>query len=497
MTQPRLIQGEDGGLYVAAEDAVTDPDDSDYVGGGVRLGTAKTVTVDGLEVEVREIVTAAAGGSFGAAQDVPEPFRKPKDRAEALKQGFDLWKYDPLGGAIVNLVSYFTFGRGLRIQASDPVAEKVLRKFWAKNALDRKSKTLCEEGVAFGENFVKLVVHREDVEHPNNPKRKLWRKGQVEIVPIAPEIVTRVDHNPVNVDDVNEYHLTYKGEEKGGRREVVEEKLAPLDKFDPDEHDAAILHLKFNAASNELFGLSDLLRIKEWLDNYKDFLRDSVLINRLYRSPCYDITIKDADEKEIRRAIRRYEGWTIGSNPVHNDRETWKVLEFAGANVSQEASRRALLLIVAAGSGLPEHYFADGSSSNKATAKAMELPSIKKFEDRQESYRWFWERVFRFVLDMADQLGDVGGLEPKTDFEGDSTWQVQAKFPPILVDRDKEIAEANRMAIEDGYMSRQTAAARAGLDFEQERGIGLDGSTGSASQQSKGPGLGGDSTTSE
>ncbi|KKK94059.1 hypothetical protein LCGC14_2686650, partial [marine sediment metagenome] len=114
------------------------------------------------------------------------------------------------------------------------------------------------------------------------------------------------------------------------------------------------------------FGSSDLLRVVEWIDNYKEYLRDSVIINKLYRSPMIDITIKDAGKSEVNRAIRRYSNFEIGSNPVHNDRESWKIMEFTGANVSQQEARRAILLMVAAGVGFPEFFFGDGSNSNLA-----------------------------------------------------------------------------------------------------------------------------------
>ena len=465
----KVVRGDDGVLYLVLDEDghPGEAGDEQDVGGGIRPGAARRVSIDGVEREVREIVTLAAGGSFSSSMDAPQPFRPPKDRTEALSLGYDLWKYDPLGGAIVALTTFFTFGRGLSIQATG-IAEKVLKKFWRKNGLGLKSKVLSDEATAFGEVFVKLVVHKEDVPGPGG--KPLWRRGQVEFVPVAPEIVHAVEHNPVNIDDVIAYRLKYRpdAQGQGSDREVVEEEVPPLDKFDVARHDAAMVHLKFNAASNDVFGTSDLVRIREWLGAYQDFLRDGVLINKLYRSPCFDITVRDGDQSDVRRAIRRYENWTIGSNPVHNDSEEWKILEFRGANVSQEDSRRALLLIVAAGSNLPEYMIADGSNSNLASCRAQQLPAIRKFEARQEAFRWFWRRIFEFVLDVADEVGQIAGLDPERDFEGDPIWLVDAKFPPISTETDREIVEANRIAIEDGYLSIQTASARTGLDWEQE-----------------------------
>lgn len=461
----RIVTGSDGAMYMVGDESPPIHGDDDYVGGGIRFGPAKQIEVDGKLTDVREIVTLASGGGFSSS--VPEAIRKPPaNRGERLKVGHELWKKDALGGAIVNLTCFFTFGRGLVIQATG-VAKELLQKFWAKNDLKKQAKTFCAEGVAFGEVFLKLVVHKEDVPSPRNPNRMLWRTGQVEVVPIAPELVFAIDHNPANVMDINEYIIRFLVKD-GDKETVIEEKWPPINKFDPAVHEAAIAHLKFNAASNDLFGTSELVRVVEWIDNYSEFLRDGVIINKLYRSPCYDITIKEADEGEIRRAVRRYEDWEIGMNPVHNDREEWKILEFSGANVSQKESRRAILLMAAAGVNLPEFMLADGSNANLASAKAQQLPAVKKFEDRQEEFRDFWNAVHRFVLDVAEVLAGVQGLEAEEDFEGEPFWAIDVKFPPISVERDEDVATANEKAIEGGYMSPQTAAARLGLDYERE-----------------------------
>lgn len=468
----RLVRGDDGALYyLGAGREPPEPDDSDYVGGGYRLGRVATKKIDGVETEVREILTLAAGGKVSSQiEGAPVPFRKPKNRKEALARGHDLWKYDPLGGSIVSQTTTFTFGAGLRIKAAGRELE-VLRKFWRRNNLDVVSKMMSDEATPYGENFAKLVVHLEDVEDPARPGRPLWRRGQVEFVPISPEIIYGIDHNPSNVDDVKEYVLRYRASEDDRKAPTITERVPPIEKVglaSAEGSVAGMVHLKFNAGTGDVFGHSELLRVEEWLENYKEFLRDGVIINKLYRSPCYDITIKDADDAEIRRAIRRYEGWQIGANPVHNDKEKWDVLEFAGANVSQEHTRRAIILMIAAGVQFPEYFFADASNSNLASSKSQQLPAVKKFENRQQTYKSFWERIFRFVLDAARDVGGVGGLEPEIDFEGDPVWKVEAQFPPIILERDLEVAQANQIALGAKYMSPQSAAARSGLDYDQE-----------------------------
>lgn len=466
----RFIKSSDGTLYLVEPniDNIIEPEDEGFVGGGIKLDNRRIVeTKSGKSMSIREVITRASGGSANNKKLSTVYRLDHNNREEMLDAGYNLWKYDSLGGTIVNLTTFFTYGKGITIQA-EGIKKKILNKFWKKNDMTIVSKDQCSEGVAYGENYWKLKVHKEDISVGKGVDRFIWKGGQVEFIPIDPKLITGVDHNPSNIKDVYGYIMEYEITDDEGNKEKEEEIIPPIDKYNPNKHESAMIHIKFNAATNDVHGLSDLVRIREWLLNYTDFLRDSVIINKLYRSPCYDITIKDADDLEIRRAIRRYEGWEIGSNPVHNDKEEWKILEFKGANISQESSRRALLLMVAAGVGFAEYMLADGANANMATTQSQQLPVVKKFEDRQMTYKTYWNKVFEFVLEMATLFGKYG-IRVEKDFDGDPIWNVDAEFPPILVGKEKDIAESNSKALEDRYISERTACARMNQDYDKER----------------------------
>ena len=219
----------------------------------------------------------------------------------------------------------------------------------------------------------------------------------------------------------------------------------------------------------DAFGHSDLIRIKEWLDNYQEYLRDGVIINKLYRSPCFDISIKDAGQDEIDAAAARYRNWQIGSNPVHNDNEVWQVLEFTGPNTSSESARRALLLIVAAGVGFAEYMLADGANANLASSKSQQLPVIKKFEDRQDIYAYHLQKIFQFALYIKASVGYDSKLDLQYDQEGDfMPFEGTIEFPTIAQEKDVEVAQTNEKAILGGYMSLRTACSRLGLNYDRE-----------------------------
>ncbi|KKK82259.1 hypothetical protein LCGC14_2805170, partial [marine sediment metagenome] len=97
---------------------------------GLRIGRKMVFN----DEDVFEIITESSGGSFNSIVKAPKPFRPPKDRKEAIDIGYRLFKWDPLGGLICKVTTFFVFGKGMQIVAPD-MSEKVINKFWIKNNL--------------------------------------------------------------------------------------------------------------------------------------------------------------------------------------------------------------------------------------------------------------------------------------------------------------------------------------------------------------------------
>ena len=419
--------------------------------------------------EVRE-VWINSGGQFASYPTITgvgiQPFRLPEaGRSQLLDEAYRLWKYDPLGGSIVRTTTFFTLGRGLIYQFDDEVAQFFAKKFYEKNNLEVRLRAASDELNALGEVYIWL---RPKLSNEKNGQKVLWRVGDTQVTFIPPHNISNIETADEDVGDVYNYVFEYlEGDRKDERKTIPH-----ISKFDPDGSDVengCIIQLKLNAGNMDPFGHSDLIPIKEWLDNYQEYLRDSVIINKLYRSPCFDISIEDGSPGEVNEAIARYRGWSIGSNPVHNSREVWQILEFSGPSSGNEEARRALLLIIAAGVGFAEFMLGDGSNSNLASGKVQQLPVVKKFEDRQELWGHALMLVFQFALMVKAKFGIGSKLNIETDREGDATpFAGRVEFPQIAQDKDLEVAQTNELAIAGGYMSKRTAAARLNIDLDRE-----------------------------
>lgn len=413
---------------------------------------------------------ASSGGSFDTKPldlfGFREAIRLPnRERNELLDEGYRLWKYDALGGTIVSLTTYFVLGRGVTFTFDDEDAQFYADKFYKKNRLEMRLRSACDESVAFGDIFIWMRPHFTDVKRGS---KTIWRTGDTQITFIDPINITYIESADEDPSDVFNYIYEYKDAEETPIRHIIPD-ITKYDIDGPDKGEGCMIHIKLNAGNMDPFGHSDLLRVKEWLDNYQEYLRDGVIINKLYRSPCFDVSIEDGSPDEVNAAIARYRSWTIGSNPVHNSREVWQILEFTGPNTSSENSRRALLLIIAAGVGFAEYMLADGANANLASSKSQQLPVIKKFEDRQDIFAHFLMQAFQFALMVKATVVRNSGLNLETDVEGDVVpFKGQVRFPTIAEERDVEVAQTNAEAIDKHYMSPRTAAARLNLDYGRE-----------------------------
>ena len=412
-----------------------------------------------------------SGGSFDShpltTLGYKEPFRLPSaDRKSLLDEGYRLWKYDALGGTIVSLTTYFVLGRGVRFTFDDDKAQFFLEKFYKKNKLEMRLRSASDESVAFGEIFMWLRPHNADVR--SRTGKVVWRAGDTQVTFIEPANITNIETSEEDPTDVRNYIYEFIGAERSSNVITIPD-ISQFDMTHGDIENGCMVHIKLNAGNMDPFGHSDLVRVKEWLDNYQEYLRDGVIIQKLYRSPCFDVSIEDGTPEEISAAIARYRAWTIGSNPIHNSREKWQILEFTGPNTSSETARRSLLLIIAAGVGFAEYMLADGSNSNMASSKSQELPVIKKFQDRQDIFTHFLMQVFQFALLAKATLARGTGLEIEKDSEGDPmAWEGQVRFPTIAEADDIEVAQTNTAAMEAKYMSPRTAAARLNLNYARE-----------------------------
>jgi hypothetical protein len=162
--------------------------------------------------------------------------------------------------------------------------------------------------------------------------------------------------------------------------------------------------------------------------------------------------------------MNRYASWSVGCNVVHNQNEKWTVKEFQTKSVSDDG-RRALLLIIAAGVGFAEYMLADGSNANLATARTQQLPAIKRFSDKQDSYGFIFSLILEFMIKVGVKYNNVKASKKETEYIPTII------FPPIIEADDKTETDTTIAELNNGIISKKTARNILGRsdDFENKQ----------------------------
>lgn len=146
-----------------------------------------------------------------------------------------------------------------------------------------------------------------------------------------------------------------------------------------------------------------------------------------------------------------------------------------------ESDIRMIVRTVAMMFGIPEHYLANGDTSNRATADAMAEPMMRRVEEHQTFLEGFLAELFQKELIRRfgpDATFTVNTSELQRDgTRVDGTIQVPASdlhipfsFPPVRTDEGHDLDRV-RFAVERGLISHETAVEALGFDpaLELER----------------------------
>jgi hypothetical protein len=311
--------------------------------------------------------------------------------------------------------------------------------------MDLRIYDLCQELSLYGEIFVRFFVNEFN--------------GDVKIITIDPSMIDQIESDPENI----EHELRVHRRPIGPSATIPGQPAAaqPLEDrtFDgiwltvPDE----VMHFAINKVSNAKRGKSDLATLLPWLRRYKDWLIDRVRINKYKAAFLWDITLTGADRKTIENKMQDYaRPPEPGSIVIHNEQETWSSVQpnIDAGDVAEDG--RSIKLMVAMGSGIPEHYLASGENSNRATAGEMALPTIKKFKRRQDYFGFVLTRI----LDRVVAEKQARGLLPAGI---DTT--IELIFPEIDTEDNVATAQAAGLtaqalavAKQNGWVTDQTAA---------------------------------------
>ncbi len=390
---------------------------------------------------------------------------------------YEAYTANPLAFTIVETITNFTLGRGVVIAAANKQVQRVLDAFWRDpdNHMETRIYSLCTELSVYGEQFVRFFVNPID--------------GRVKVAQIDPSTIDEIVSDPENVEKPLRFHQRPVGTDRRDAGGTGADRLEAGAGFPGTvagatgetegrwfEAGSEVAQFCINKVSNAKRGRSDLATLLPWLRRYKDWLTDRVRLNKYKTAFLWDVTLQGADAKTIDRKRMEYAiPLEPGTIVIHNESERWAAVKPEINASDVEADGRALRLMIAAGSGVPEHYLADGGNANRATAAEMNLPTLLKFERRQQ----VMEHLLRVLLDRVILEAKRAGTLP-VGMEESYT----IVFPELKVADHLVLAQATGMMVnalatakEQGWVSDETAmrllfqfaGAEVDLHAEQEK----------------------------
>jgi hypothetical protein len=301
---------------------------------------------------------------------------------------FYLYDSNPMAKRIVEIIRDFVVGDGFTYSAEDKSVEEVIDEFWndPDNNLDSEIDVNVLEESIFGELCLPVWV---------NPAN-----GHVKLGYIDPKCILKVVKDPSNPKITKS--VIWK---KPSGTVEHESMVINTDRSIKSKSYAMLngdcFYFTINKVSSASRGRSDLLCLADWLDGYDQFLFARLERAFLLNNFIWDIKCEGMNKEELQSFVNTITAPRAGSIRAHNEKITWSAV--SPQLESNDASGEARLFKnqILGGAGYPEHWFAEGSTTTRATALEMGLPTLKKLKSRQRKTKFELIRMVNFVIDQA------------------------------------------------------------------------------------------------
>jgi len=250
-----------------------------------------------------------------------------------------------------------------------------------------------------------------------------------------------------------------------------------------NESDAKLLtaaemqHIKINVDSDVMRGISQLWCIRRRLRQYDTWLQDRLVLNKIrtaiamvrsWEAASPDQLLAFAESQKTETKTDSKTGDSYRSKMIHPgsivDVPAGMTLEFKSPNVDARdvaVDGRAILLSVSVGAGPPEYMVTgDTSQANYASTMVSESNGVREFQDWQQVFGEEFHEIWWRVIEHGMRLDEV-----KKQVRN---YKLQVVGPSMIARKPFDDARAGQILSQHGVMSRETWAAREGLNYPEE-----------------------------
>ncbi|MEX2439677.1 MAG: hypothetical protein WD739_07330 [Actinomycetota bacterium] len=318
----------------------------------------------------------------GSRRDLPEITHQ---RAQEIC--FTLAQQNPLGHRMTELIRDYVVGDGISWEAQNPFVGELVEEFWEDgiNDLEQRNQDWPLELGMYGELIPEAFT---------GPISGITRLGYID-----PSQVKKVDHLAGNPLVRNTVWIREKGAgHKGKPLQIIRDRGNGFLEGD-------VFFFSVNSPSNATRGWPDLLHIADWLDAFDQMLWEVAERSRLARTFIWDVEL-EGNDTNIDAWLRKH-GTPPRSGTIraHNKGETWSAVAPTLGSFEASAEAQTLMKHISASSGWPSHWLSGAEDVNRATAREMGQPTVRRLSRRQKYWLRCLTTMLRYVLEQAEVSG--------------------------------------------------------------------------------------------
>ena len=379
------------------------------------------------------------------------------------KTALRLWRLNPIIGHVVSLSNWFVFGQGINIpKVDDDECQEIVNNIWTDEY--NKKSVFSPMAQWTRHTILQLTGELFFVFFPPKP----GNNTPLQIRTIHPNSISDI----ITCPDDKDIDIAYKRRLSGRKYDYSSDSwredmhftikyhldwaLNPgaegiIDNLPPEEKtlEGKIYHIKINTIGKR--GWSEIYRVVRWVDSFNKLASARVSYARAEALFAWERKTKRG-KADISSAKERFSPSgkasqvppAVGSTLFTTEGVEWKRLPQTGVGAHSAAEDlRQLRLQIATGLSVPEHYLADGSQGNMATAKTMEIWALKKYLALQKMWEEIYVNIVKYGLKVA-------GIKKK--------YSIDIDFPPITVQEVKSWIDSVVLSSEKGFISEELAS---------------------------------------
>lgn len=277
------------------------------------------------------------------------------------------------------------------------------RRWWDANEWDSRVYDRVKDAGLMGEQLW--------VRGTPNSATGLWEAGL-----ILPQAIASVELDPCNAERLLRVHLNEQSGLHVNGKSVKMLNLARRHRFGKETGTITgdAFYLPLNRRPGATRGVSDLLPVIDWIDQFDQLLYAQVERQRFLNAFAWDVAI-DSDNTdsitERAQELRAAGPPGSGSVNVHGANEVWTPQAPDLKNADAKELLQYLFILIWGGLRLPEHWYSAANTVNLASAEVMDEPVWVSTRVRQRQIREFLQLMLDYALqDVAERVPEMTAI---------------------------------------------------------------------------------------